>query len=74
MEEVPEIVLLDAADSPKVSNLSSRADDLDSHMRTDLDRGILVMKAGRRAIGIPLNLTRNQLRSDVSAINDGING
>ncbi|KAL3961810.1 hypothetical protein ACCO45_003333 [Purpureocillium lilacinum] len=59
---VPEIVLLDAANRPHLSNLGTGAYDLDPHVCPGLDDSVLIVsELWRCGVGVPFDVARNQL-------------
>lgn len=61
-ECIPEVIFVDGADCPHLTNFASRAHDLDPDMCSGLDPVVLVVRElGRSRVWIVLDLTRNHL-------------
>lgn len=59
---IPQVILLDAANSPHASDFAPKTDELAADVRTRLDDDILVIRElWRRRVGIPLDVARYQL-------------
>lgn len=66
---LPQIVFLDAANSPHLSDLITGADNFTSHMCARLDHGVLVIRVlRRRSIGVVFDVPGNQLQMDCSTL------
>ncbi len=64
---IPKVIFLDAANSPKLTDLGSGAQYLDANMSPYLDRGVLVVGELRRCgIWVPFDILRDQLDVDLS--------
>lgn len=65
-DSIPQVILLDTTNSPHLADFRSRSNNLDSNVRAGLNGSIFVIrKLGRRSVGIPFNIARNQLSHGV---------
>jgi hypothetical protein len=66
---IPEIVFLDAANGPQLTDFGSRAKQLDTHMSSDSDVHIFAIRElGRSGVWVPFRITWDQLSREIVSL------